>query len=135
METSVDRVEDYMGKMKHTIWGFLIYRTAYTSDEEFSSFISSMKTFATDSFKDSSVQTSLIAQQLSWKIIKDKNRLDGASKAEVRRMFNEWCQSTEPLAEQPKAVHPVAESQNARYRFCVQIDQASLDSFKTKRDP
>jgi hypothetical protein len=134
METSMDRIEQYLRGMKHTTWGFVIYRSTYTSDNEFASFIASIRTSVSASIVDDGAETSPTAQQLSWKIIEDQSRLDGASKAEVRRLFDEWCRSTELAAEQPEALHPVAESQNARYRFCVQIDKASLDSFKTDRD-
>jgi len=77
----------------------------------------------------------LLTTLLCWKIVEDRSRVDGASKADVRQLFDEWCQSTEPAAEQPESAHPIAQGSNARYGFCVLIDQASLESFNSSRKP
>lgn len=136
MDTPVDRIEKFLRPLGHQKWGFIIYRTTYTSEMDFRAMISRIKDKAAETLKHYGADERPIVQHLVWTIIEDRDRLDGTSKTDVRRIFDEWVQSPEAAAEQPNSVPRIPDSVNARYRYAVQIDQASLESFtKGDRDP
>lgn len=135
MDTPIDKIENILKKLKHKTWGFVIYRSTCTSDDDFASFVSSIQAYTSENLISHAADTRALAQTLSWTIVEDRDRLDGARAADVRQIFNEWCESSEAAAEQPEATHSVARSQNARYRFCVHIDETSLESFKNSDTP
>ena len=134
MKTPVDRLEEFLSECGHQTWGFVIYRVVYdsSSGDNFASFLSNIKASASQSLEFYGADEWPIAQQISWTVVEDR-ALDGASKVEVRRRFDEWCQSAEAASEQPSSRHPIAQSYNARYRFCVVIDRSSLDSAETRK--
>lgn len=135
MDTPIDTIQKLFEGWHHSKWGFVIYRCTYASDDDFKAFILRLKTYATDSIEFHGADSRPIVQHLTWTVVEDREELDGASTADVRRRFDDWCRSDEAAAEQPDSAHPVSESPNARYRFAVQIDQASLESFKIERRP
>ena len=134
MKTPVDRLEEFLSECGHQTWGFVIYRVVYdsSSGDNFASFLSNIKASASQSLEFYGADEWPIAQQISWTVVED-HALDGASKVEVRRSFDEWCQSAEAASEQPSSRHPIAQSYTARYRFCVVIDRSSLDSAETRK--
>ncbi|KAF2722423.1 hypothetical protein K431DRAFT_293339 [Polychaeton citri CBS 116435] len=133
--TPVDRIEDQLGPWRHQTWGFVIYRSTYASDADFAAVIAHLKAETAESLEHFGASGRPVARQLAWTIVEDCARLDGASKAYVRELFDQWCQSAEAAAEQPESAHPVAHSPSARYAFCVHVDQAAADSLKTSPEP
>nr|POE89087.1 hypothetical protein CFP56_78438 [Quercus suber] len=130
---TIDRIQKLFGLWNHSLWDFVIYRCTYASDEDFMIFLDKIKVLATESLKFYGADEHPLAQHLSWTVVEDRSQLDGTSKAAVRKRFDEWCRSSEAAAEQPGSAHPVARSPNARYRFTVQIDLASLNSSKDRQ--
>lgn len=129
MDTPVDSIEKLFGPCGHQRWGFMIYRTTYTSEVDFRAMVSRIKDETAKSVVHWGADERPIVQQLVWTTIEDRDRLDRLSKADVRRTFEGWVQSSEAAAEQPHSIPRIPDCSNARYRYAVQIDQPSLDSF------
>jgi hypothetical protein len=127
---SNDVIADLDSKLKasgHDVWGWIIYRCTYNSHYDWSAFIKALDA-TTEYDLEFYGSTEAIAKQHIWTVIDDRERLEHASKTDVRRMFNDWVRSPEAAAEQPNAKVPVCEVPMARYRYCVQVDEASLRS-------
>ena len=69
-------------------------------------------------------------------VIEDKSKFDGAGTSTIRQHFHEWCGEAlnreqgpdEKIASRRQEPMPGYGSMAVRYRFCVQIDAASLRS-------
>jgi len=131
METTPAKLEKLMASCQHDIWGFVIYRSAYgpDSDTDFFALIRHLKDLVAECDEDYGNQP--IFQRLTWTMFDDRNTLENATNAQIKKTFSEWCCSDSAISEQPNWLHPVSQSPLARYQFCLHIDQASLDSFST----
>ena len=120
-------LESKLKANRHDSWGWVIYRCTYSSDNDWATFMEKLKT-ETHSMLDDYGATEAIASQLVWTVIDDREKLENASKSDVRRMFSEWTSSPEAAAEQPNTwLHP-SETRMARYRYCIHVDETSLRS-------
>lgn len=63
-------------------------------------------------------------ESLDMKVFEDRSTLDGASKDYVREQFREWGESA-PQQEQSSEADA---GRSQRYRYCLQVDEASLRS-------
>lgn len=115
-----DNIERHMRQDGHSIWGWLIYRCTYASDEQWKAFMDRLEYYIdkTLSFHNGlDLKSSLDAQ-----VIEDPTTFDGAVPATVRQHFRQWAE-TAPQMEQGR---PALRSQ--RYRYCLHVDQAALES-------
>lgn len=116
-----DNVERQLQQDKHKIWGWVIYRCTYASDDDWNELMRRLnfwirKDLANDGGLD-------MLESLDYSIFDDKELFDGAHPSVVREHFRTWC-ITAPQREQ-SFPHPM---QSQRYKYCLHIDQVSLDS-------
>lgn len=70
-------------------WGFVIYRCDYSNDATFDRFVSCLREHA-EGYHQRAKQDRTTALYLRWMIVQDRERLDGATKEEVRERFGAW---------------------------------------------
>ncbi|KAH0288003.1 hypothetical protein M436DRAFT_81551 [Aureobasidium namibiae CBS 147.97] len=116
-----DNVERQLQQDNHKIWGWVIYRCTYASDDDWNEFMRRLdfwirKDLANDGGLD-------MLGSLDHHVFDDKELFDGAHPSVVREHFRTWC-ITAPQQEQsfPHAM------QSQRYNYCIHVDQVSLDS-------
>jgi hypothetical protein len=122
-EDPLDRMDRHLKAMGHDKWGWVVYRCTYSSDDDWSEFMKKMKALSKEWF-DFYFATEAMRKKHIWTFIDDRDRLENASKSDVRRMFKEWIYSPEAAAEQPNAEGPMSKVGTARYRFCMHVDEA-----------
>lgn len=129
MENDCVKLDNIMELCGLRIWGFVIYRSVYgsSSDENFANYIKHLQTEVAEAGEKYGDEPTY--ENLVWTIFEDKDFLENATNDDIKRRFIEWCQSDAAVAEQPDSRHQIKTSHFARYRFCVHINQASLDSF------
>lgn len=127
MYGTLEKLECILAGAGHDTWGWVVYRCTYRSDHDWSEFINKVKALSRQ-FLDQRGATEAIADKQIWTFIDDRERLENANKAVVRRMFNDWVHSPEAAAEQPNARAPIPEVQLPRYLYCMHVDEASLQS-------
>lgn len=74
-------------------------------------------------------------------VMEDASKLDGASTSTVRQHFNEWCAralheeqgSREEIESRRQQPVPWYGSLAVRYRYCVHIDEASMQSIVSEK--
>lgn len=89
--------------------------------------MNNLKAGALRSFEHYAATEAMVRKQV-WTVVDDRERLENATKCDVRRMFNEWVNSPEAAAEQPNAKDTPATSFSPRYAFCIHVDETSLRS-------
>jgi hypothetical protein len=120
---AVDKLDSILKGSGQKVWGWVIYRGTYSSDSEWAEFMEKLKTETQDVFNEYGAPETVKNQHV-WTVIEDRERLEDATKSDVRRMFSEWVHSPETAAEQPNAPMVCM----ARYQFCMHVDEASLRS-------
>lgn len=121
-------LDSMLKRAGHDKWGWRIYRCTYSSDDDWSEFMKRLRTM-TQSMVDSGGATyGAVAKQLVWTVVEDRERLENATKSDVRRMFKDWVSSSEAAAEQPNAKGPLSRVGMARYLYCMHVDEESLRS-------
>jgi hypothetical protein len=117
----------------HDTWGWVFYRCTYSSDNDWSEFMKELKRLSLKDFQYYGASETMVKKQI-WTVIEDRDKLENASKSDVRRMFNEWVHSPEAAAEQPNAKQPVSEGYPPipRYTYCMHVDETSLRSVLDK---
>jgi hypothetical protein len=115
----------------HDTWGWVFYRCTYSSDNDWSEFMKELKRLSLEWFEVYGASEAMVKKQI-WTVIEDRDKLENASKSDVRRMFNEWVHSPEAAAEQPHAKQPVSEGDLPRYTYCMHVDETSLRSVLDK---
>jgi hypothetical protein len=113
----------------HRTWGFVIYRTTYSSDADWAQFMRRLRWWTTDAME---IFNGLdVLDRMTWTIFDDAEHFDGADTAAVRRHFRAWADAAvQSEQQQPDAVNapPVSEGRSPRYRYCIQVDAEALDS-------
>ncbi|KAI7483805.1 hypothetical protein KC351_g4901 [Hortaea werneckii] len=123
--------------MKHDKWGFVIYRCTYRDDAAWDRFKHIV--FENTRKEMQASDAPQLADKLEWTFVEDRTALDGASRVELRKRFNQWAAQAYPT-EQPRAQ---AQSQEAptfgipRYNYFIQVDEEALQSVLAapKNDP
>ncbi|KAJ3498169.1 hypothetical protein NLG97_g1331 [Lecanicillium saksenae] len=122
-----DTIEMSMEKYNHHKWGFVVYRTTYSDDEKWARVVCMLQASTVDTLEfykgmdmmDSRIET----------IIEDASRLNGADSLAVREHFDQWVTENSFLENPHAAVEHQAQLPLApRYRFAIQIDEASMNS-------
>jgi hypothetical protein len=112
---------------RHEFWGWIVYRCTYSSDSEWAKFKEKLEADSRKSLVHYAATEAMIKQHV-WTFVEDRERLENATKSNVRQIFNEWVNSPEAAAEQPNARLRPSETRMARYRYCIHVDQTSLRS-------
>lgn len=111
----------------HETWGWRIYRCTYNSDDDWTEFMKQLKNTFQQMLDDYGATDDQAKQQI-WTVVEDRERLENATKSDVRRMFKDWVNSPEAAAEQPNAKGPLSRVGMARYLYCMHVDEESLRS-------
>lgn len=130
----IDHIRDTI-ELKHTKWGFVIYRCTYSSDEQWSLLVDSLRQNVTNSLARRDALDLLETFVLD--VREDRTVLDGASVDKIRNLFQTWLLS-DGKAECPDSQrgfflrHGTPEQMviplSARYLNCVHVDADALAS-------
>ncbi|KAI2621219.1 hypothetical protein GGR54DRAFT_600592 [Hypoxylon sp. NC1633] len=132
-----DKIERHLRADGHRIWGFAVYRCTYTSDAAWESCMQRINASVRKAMDLYNGRDLLEEGCFKLTVIADASTLDGASTQAVRRHFSEWCArmvreeqgSPEEIhSRQHEASSPRDWGMPVRYRFCIQIDEASMRS-------
>jgi len=115
-----DNVERQLQQDNHKIWGWVIYRCTYASDDDWKEFMRRLGIWISEGLKHDGGLDML--ESLDYHVFEDKAVFDGAHPSTIREHFREWT-ITAPQQEQG-----VAAMQSQRYNYCLHVDQASLQS-------
>lgn len=74
-----------------------------------------------------------LGPDLEWTIIEDK-ALEGASRDAVRARFLEWVAARSDERDGPGAAAPWIPKACPRFKYCIYVDRACLDSITVTRD-
>lgn len=116
-----DNVERQLQQDKHKIWGWVIYRCTYASDDDWNEFMNRLGFWIREGLSyDGGLD---MLDCLDYHVFDDKELFDGAHPSVVREHFRTWCVDA-PQQEQdfPHAM------QSQRYNYCIHVDQACVDS-------
>jgi hypothetical protein len=133
--TPADDIQHALIADGHRIWGFVVYRCTYDNDADWQLCMQRIRDYIGPSVKTSDGQD-LLDERFKPTVMEDKNKFDGASTSIIRRHFRDWCVhavdeeqgSTEEIERRRQETVPWCGSLAVRYRFCLQIDAASLKS-------
>ena len=136
------QIHQYLRQYGYKRWGFVIYHCVYDDDESWDTFLKTFKALASDSLHQDGDEGLQLLEQLEWTIIEDRERLDGASKAMVRKAFQEWvdnCDETEPEGKLSWDAGRGAKSDprnsgNPRYSYSIMVDAAVLESMTPHKE-
>ena len=78
-----------LDKSKHDKWGYVIYRCTYKNDQDWDRFKQLVHTRFQEYIAKS--DTPQIAESLEFTFVEDRATLDGASRGQLRKRFNEWA--------------------------------------------
>lgn len=123
----VDKLDSMLNPLGVDVWGWVIYRGTYSSDSDWAACMDTLK-HGTHRQLDEAGATEAVKNKNAWVVIEDRERLENATKSDVRQMFKDWVNGPKAAAEYPnKKAHSTIIS-IARYMFCLHIDEASLRS-------
>lgn len=126
-----DQIERQMQQDAHRTWGFVIYRTTYDSDADWTEFIARLRFRMDDTFEWVDGQN--ILQNFSLTVFDDREQFDGASTQAVRQHFLQWSVASyrdeqRSTGEQGSEASPPSRTllgRSPRYRYAVAVDAES----------
>jgi hypothetical protein len=125
---NADNVERYLQEDGHRTWGLVIYRCTYARDDDWNKFMELLRQHIQRALKCYNGLD--LMESLSLTVIEDPSTLDDASTSFVREHFKQWV-TTAPEREQGEGVRP---GLSQRYRYCIQVDDAALESIMEDED-
>jgi hypothetical protein len=133
--TPADDIQHALMADGHRVWGFVVYRCTYGNDADWQLCMQRIREYLGPSIKTSDGQN-LLDERFKLTVIEDRDRFDGASTSTIRQHFRDWCVHTvndeqgsnEEIERRRQEPVPWCGSLAVRYRFCLQIDAASLKS-------
>jgi hypothetical protein len=135
IHTPADDIQQALIADGHRIWGFIVYRCTYDSDAHWQLCMQRIHDSLGPSIKTSDGQD-LLNERFKLTVMEDEDKFDGASTSTVRQHFRDWCvhavneeqRSNDEIERRRQEPVPWCGSLAVRYRFCLQIDAASLKS-------
>lgn len=119
---TADNIERYLEEDGHRKWGFVIYRCTYENNSDWEEFMARLRYRIRNTLEFYNGLDMMDSLLLT--VFDDKSLFDDASTMSVREHFKQWT-ATAPAIEQGEGV---AASVAQRYRFCIQVDEAALES-------
>ncbi|KAF2724855.1 hypothetical protein K431DRAFT_309966, partial [Polychaeton citri CBS 116435] len=117
-----DKIEARLQADAHQTWGYVIYRTTYESEADWTEFLRRLHLWTEDNMDYYNGRD--ILDIMTWTIFDDRSLFDGADTASIRRHFSQWAESTVQKEQQP----PARMGLSPRYRYCVQVNMDALQS-------
>ncbi|KAH0164700.1 hypothetical protein KCU67_g5025, partial [Aureobasidium melanogenum] len=141
-QNAADQIEHALQADGHRIWGFVIYRCTYDSNEDWEFCMRHLHKEVRRNMDFYNGHDLLDEECFRLSVIENKSKFDGASTSTVRKHFHEWCAqalhreqgSEDEIASRQQKPVPWFGSLAVRYRFCLQIDAASLKSVVNNED-
>ena len=127
---TADHIERYLQADGHNLWGFVIYRCTYDSDDEWNEFMDRLR-YRIRKILEFYNGLDLM-KSLGLTVIEDREKLDDVEASVVREHFKTWAESA-PQREQGSA--QASETQvwgSQRYLYCIQVDAEVLESVVRK---
>lgn len=125
-----DEIELQMQQDGHHLWGFVIYRTTYDNDAEWTEALHRLSHNYEHLLRQANGDDILAKFKLT--VVNDPALLDGASTDDVRRHFQKWavanCKTEQPTPSQDSQYEFIRLGKSPRYHFAIQIDHDSLRS-------
>ena len=124
-----DVIERQMQADGHQTWGYVIYRTIYSSGEDWAEFLRRLRFRMEKCFKNCNGQD--IFELFTLIVFSDPTLFDGADTPTIRTHFWLWAESafrTEQQPEDDSGREEVRMGNSPRYKFCVQVDAAAFHS-------
>lgn len=124
-----DLIEKQLQEDGHRTWGYVIYRTTYDSGKEWAEFLRRLKWNLEDTFDGFNGRD--ILDLFTLTVIEDRQHLEAASSETVREHFLKWRETAPQLEQAPEGSVTgtvIMPGLSPRYRFAIQVDDASLRS-------
>ena len=119
---NADNIERQLQQDRHKIWGWVIYRCTYKSDEEWASFMERLRYYIKSTLQfDNALD---METSLDYRVFEDRAHFDGAHPSIIREHFAQWVVNA-PQEEQGEGRFPM---HSQRYNFCLHVDQDALIS-------
>ncbi|KAF2721639.1 hypothetical protein K431DRAFT_223975 [Polychaeton citri CBS 116435] len=106
-----DNIKRYLQADAHKIWGWVIYRSTYDSEDDWNEFLSCLRTRIKKNLKRCDGLDML--GSLDHKIFEDRALFDGASTSKIREHFRAWTASASIEEQGAGSV------KSQRYQFCI----------------
>lgn len=119
---NANNIKSFLHEDSHQIWGFIIYRCTYDSDDDWTTFIRRFQHHVKQTLDGYDGLDLLPSLDLT--IISDPTTLESASTSIVREHFKHWV-TTAPGREQGDGV---GQGISQRYRYCIMVDEEALES-------
>jgi hypothetical protein len=116
-----DIVERHLQEDGHRIWGWVMYRCTYESEDDWDEFMRRLCFYICDTLEFNNGLGLL--DSLDYHIFEDKTQFDGAHPSQIREHFEQW---TATAAEREQDGKGAGRSQ--RYQFCLHVDASALRS-------
>ncbi|KAL9623269.1 MAG: hypothetical protein Q9160_002376 [Pyrenula sp. 1 TL-2023] len=114
MVNDSQHVRDLLSYRRQNKWGFIIYRCTYKNDAQWARFMELLNEWTRQNLEyDKALD---LMDSLDWNIREDP-KLDGTSKREIRRIFNEWLDQYADYRDT-----------SPRYEQCIMVDQECVES-------
>ncbi|KAK3169508.1 hypothetical protein OEA41_008892 [Lepraria neglecta] len=124
-----DVIERQMQADGHRTWGYVIYRTTYSSDDNWAEFLRRLRFHMEDTFDSYNGRD--ILELFTLTVFSDSSLFDGADTPTIRAHFRQWAENAFRAEQQPQdgsSGEEVRMGLSPRYQFCVQVDAAALHS-------
>lgn len=119
---NADNVERQLQQDKHKIWGWVIHRCTYASNDEWDEFMNRLGFWIREGLSlDGGLD---MLDSLDYHVFENKDLFDGAHPSTIREHFREW---TITAPQQEQGVGPQA-IPSQRYNYCIHVDQACFDT-------
>ncbi|KAF7510980.1 hypothetical protein GJ744_005526 [Endocarpon pusillum] len=133
---AADKIERQLRVDGHRNWGFVVYRCTYTSDSAWELCVQRINASIRKTMSFYNGHDLLEEGCFKFTVIADASMLDRVTTQAVRRHFTEWCArmvheeqgSREEIESRRQEASPWDWRLPLRYRFCIQVDEASLQS-------
>lgn len=122
-----DMIEQHTQQDGHKIWGFVMYRTTYSSDEQWARFLERLDVETTRRFEDDNGLDVLENRRAT--IMDDEAQFNNMDSHAIRKHFSAWiCQAYSQEQGLDIQDRGLPTGRSPRYRFAIQIDDESLAS-------
>ncbi|KAK4565616.1 hypothetical protein LTR86_003464 [Recurvomyces mirabilis] len=85
-----DRIEANYQADGHKTWGFVIYRTTYDHDTDWTEFMRRLRAWTAENMDF--YHGDDVLQRMTWTVFDDRAQFDGVDAAAVRRHFRTWVE-------------------------------------------
>lgn len=133
MLNRADITERLLRKDGHRLWGYVIYRTNYSSERDWNEFLRRMKLVTQYAFDRCNGRD--IFDDLAWTVFDDSVLFADADTAAIRSHFEIWAEDAWRAEQQPNNNSAASETKlplymgyNPRYHFCILADKEVLRS-------